>query len=355
MGISLKANMIAGYLKKRRAGKYQGEFILRLGEMLKQGFPMSAALEFLLINFDRNHRESIHSLRAELNAGTPLHEILHLLDFPSMICLQVYFAEKHGRLPETLIQAGEHWKKTEQAKEKLTKLLQYPLFLLFLLFLLLFLLKHFLMPRLEDLYAALNFSPEGTTLLFMAFLQKGPSLILLAAAGCAAASLSYFFNYQRQTPQIKINRLMKIPVLSTFFALFFTRLFAKEVSYLLESGFAVNEVLLILQEQTVHPMMKHVAAGINGYLVTGHSLAEAAEQVSCFVPQLPRIMRHGEANSRLAQELLLFSQFCETLLEKKIKKGMAILQPAIFLFVGLVVIAIYLSVMLPMFQMIGSV
>ncbi|WP_231603501.1 competence type IV pilus assembly protein ComGB [Bacillus sp. FJAT-27231] len=355
MDISLKLNTIAGYLKRRRAGRYQGEFIFRLGEMLNQGFAIGDALEFLLINFDRNHRESIRLIRTELNAGTPLNEILHMLHFPSMICLQVYFAEKHGRLPETLLHAGEHWKKTEQAKEKLVKLLQYPLFLLFLLFMLLFLLNYFLMPRFEELYAALNFTPSGSTFLLITFLQKGPPFILLAAGVLAAASLFVFFQYQRQTPQSKIHWLIKTPITSTYFPLLFTRLFAKEVSSLLKSGFAVNEVLLILQEQTMHPVLRHVASEINSGLVTGQSFAEAAEQMSCFVPQLPRILRHGETNGRLAQELFLFSHFCETLLEKKIKRSLSILQPSIFLCVGLVVIAIYLSVMLPMFQMVGSI
>nr|WP_263862285.1 competence type IV pilus assembly protein ComGB [Bacillus aerolatus] len=347
--------MIAGYLKKKKAGKYQGEFVFRLGEMLHQGFTISHALEFLLMNFDRNHRESIRLIHSELNAGTPLNEILHMLDFPSMICLQVYFAEKHGRLPETLTYAGEHWKKAEQAKEKLTKLLQYPLFLLFLLFMLLFLLNSFLMPRFEELYSALGFTPSGGTFLLIAFLQKAPSLIILAAASLLAGSLFSFFHYQRQTPKNKIVLLMKIPVVSAYFSLLFTRMFAKEVSYLLQSGFAVNEVLHILQEQTRHPMLKHIALEMKSQLVTGQSFAEAAEKVSCFVPQLSRILRHGETNGRLAQELLIFSQFCETLIEKNIKKWLAVLQPTIFLFVGLVVIAIYLSVMLPMFQMVGSI
>lgn len=322
---------------------------------MEQGFTMSQALEFLLMNFDRNHRESILAIRTELNAGTPLHEILRMLDFSSMVCLQVYFAEKHGRLPETLLNAGKHWQKTEQAKEKLVKLLQYPLFLLFLLLMLLFLLNSFLMPRFEELHAALGFTPSGSTLLLMVFLQKGPPFVMAAAFSSIAAAFFFFFQYDRQTPQRKIKWLLKMPVVSTLFSLFFTRLFAKEVSYLLQSGFAVNEVLLILQEQTMYPTLRYIASEINSRLVTGQSFAEAAEQEACFVPQLARILRHGEANGRLDQELFLFSQLCEALIEKKIKNWLAVLQPAIFLFVGVVVIAIYLSVMLPMFQMVGSI
>ncbi|OZI11942.1 hypothetical protein CEW92_09400 [Bacillaceae bacterium SAS-127] len=355
MDISLKKNIIVGYLKKRQATKYQGEFIFRLGEMLQQGFSIGSALEFLLLNFDRNHHESIRLIRSELNAGTPLNEILQLLQFPSTICLQVFFAEKHGHLPATLKYAGDQWKKTEEAKEKLTKLLQYPLFLLFLLFMLLFLLNHFLMPRFEELYAALGFTPQGGTFALIAFLQVAPPLIMTVTFLFFIIFTMLFLYYQKQTPQKRISLLMKIPVVSSYFSLFFTRLFSKEVSYLLKSGFAVNEVLLILQQQTMHPILKHIAAEMNATLLLGHSFAEAAEQIACFEQQLAKLLRHGEANGRLAEELFIFSEFCEVVIEKRVKKMLAILQPSVFLFVGIVVVAIYLSVMLPMFQMVGSV
>ncbi|WP_275296745.1 competence type IV pilus assembly protein ComGB [Bacillus sp. REN10] len=347
--------MIVGYLKKRRATKYQGEFIFRLGEMLQQGFTIGGALEFLLLNFDRNHQQSIRLIRSELNAGTPLNEILQLLQFPSTICLQVFFAEKHGHLPATLKHAGDQWKKTEEAKEKLTKLLQYPLFLLFILFMLLFLLNSFLTPRFEELYSSLGFTPQGGTFALIAFLQVAPPLFLMMTSLFLILFIMFFLYYQKQTPQKRITFLMKIPVVSAYFSLFFTRLFSKEVSYLLKSGFAVNEVLFILQQQMMHPILKHIAAEMKAALLLGHSFAEAAEKIPCFEKQLAKLLRHGEANGRLAEELFIFSEFCERVIEKRVKNMLAVLQPSIFLFVGIVVVAIYLSVMLPMFQMVGSI
>lgn len=323
--------------------------------MLEQGFPMGRALEFLVMNFDRDHQKAVRLIRAELSAGTPLNEILRLLDFPSMICLQVFFAEKHGHLSETLLYAGEQWKKTEEVKGKVRKLLQYPMFLLFLLFVLLFLLNSFLMPRFEELYAALGFVPSGITLLLIVFLRGAPPALLLAALTFLLAAVSAFFYYDRQSPPRKILLLTKLPILSSYFPLVFTRLFAKEAASLLQSGFAINEVLHILQQQTVHPMLAHVAKEIETRLLIGRSFAEAVKEMPCFVSRFSLILQHGEANGRIGEEMLIFSQFCEVLIEKHIKKWTSILQPLIFSFIGMVIISIYLSVMLPMFQMVGSV
>lgn len=69
---------------------------------------------------------------------------------------------------------------------------------------LLLLLNQFLMPRFEELYAALSFAPSGSTLLLIAFLQQGPSFILLAAAGLAVASLSFFFIIKDKLLEVKL-------------------------------------------------------------------------------------------------------------------------------------------------------
>lgn len=52
----------------------------------------------------------------------------------------------------------------------------------------------------------------------------------------------------------------------------------------------------------------------------------------------------------MGEELLLYASFCDQLIENKIKKATSIIQPAVFLIIGTVVMAVYLSVMLPMFE-----
>jgi len=347
--------LLAGYLKKRKQSRYQGDFIFRLGDMLKQGFAISEALEFLLMNYNENDRQAIKMIHQELNSGSPLNEILRKLHFPSMVCLQVFFAEKHGKLPETLLSAGVQWKKNEQMKEKITKLIQYPAFLLVMLILLLFLLNLFLIPRFERLYTAMGFEPSPGTKVLMFFLQSAPPVIFTLMILLIIFLISFYQYYSRQNPRKRTKLLMKIPGFLSFFRLYFTQLFSREIGQLLRSGFAVNETLSILQQQTMQPMLEYVSNEINQQLKLGYALADAIEQVPLFEQQLARLIRHGEANGRLAEELIIFSEFCSSLMEERIRRILSVFQPAIFLFVGLVVVAIYLSVMLPMFQMVESI
>ncbi|OMP67686.1 competence type IV pilus assembly protein ComGB [Domibacillus epiphyticus] len=337
------------------SAKNGADFIYRLGEMMKKGFTIGESIDFLMMNIPGLNRKQMEHVRQILQTGTPLHEILQTLHVPSLICLQVYFSEKHGNVQDTLLHAGLQWKKSEQSKEKLLKLLQYPLFLLFLLVILLTVLNTFVLPQFHDLHASMGYRPAGLILVLLFFLEWAPPLTLLLIPGVIGVSMFLYGRYRMLSPKKRADMLSRIPYVRIFFQLFFTRLFARESAQLLNSGFAVNEMLEVFERQTIYPMLTAASTMIDERLMNGESLQESIKQIPWFDHKLSVLIGHGGANGRLGEELLIYAEFCDELVEEKIKKLTGIIQPAVFLFIGTVVMAVYLSVMLPMFEMIGSV
>ncbi|MGG3451008.1 competence type IV pilus assembly protein ComGB [Domibacillus aminovorans] len=355
MDISPKKSGLAGFLKKRMTAKNGAEFIFRLGEMLAKGFTIRESIDFLMLNIQGISGKQTKHIRQMLQAGTPLHEILPILHVPSLICLQVYFAEKHGNVQDALIHAGAQWKKSEQSKAKLIKLLQYPIFLLLLLVMLLAVLNTFVLPQFHDLHASMGYEPEGIILLLLFLLEWVPPIMLILLPCAIGLSIFLYARYRLLSPKKKADMLIRIPYVRTFFQLYFTRLFARESAQLLNSGFAVNEMLHIFERQTIYPMLTAVSEIIDKRLMNGESLQEAIKKMAWFDKKLSALTGHGGANGRLGEELLMYAEFCDELVEEKIKKLTGFIQPAVFLFIGVVVMTVYLSVMLPMFEMMGSV
>jgi competence protein ComGB len=322
--------------------------------MLNEGFNLADSLEFLFLNLYKQDQTILQLATLQLKNGAPLSQILKQLEFPSMVCLQVYFAERHGKLADTLLYAGNQLRKGNQHKEKLLKLLQYPAFLLFILFIILFILNQWILPRFEILYSSIGFTAKGSAHFFMTFLQTAPSLIFFFTIFGTTALLLFLAYYSKQSPEKKGKLLLKLPFVRDYFTLYFTQVFSKEFSQLLATGFAVNEILQIFNKQTVYPFFAYIADEINQELKLGSSFADVISGLPFFDSHFATMIRHGEKCGHLEQELKFFSEFCEQTLEKKIRKGLAIVQPAIFILVGLSVISIYLSVMLPVFQMIES-
>ncbi|MCM3788416.1 type II secretion system F family protein [Domibacillus indicus] len=355
MDLSHARNGLAGVLAKRTSAKNGADFITRLGEMMIKGFSIGEAVEFLLMNIPDINKRQTNLIQKQLREGVPLHEILPVLHVPSLICLQIFFAEQHGNVQETLVHAGTQWSKTEQAKEKLVRLLQYPIFLLALLIVLLAVLNTFVLPQFRDLHASMGYEPKGMILLLLFFLQWAPPAVLITAPVLTGLLLLLYTRYKLLSPQKRADMIIKIPYMKTLFQLYFTRLFARESAQLLSSGFSVNELLHVFEEQTIYPMLREASKKINSQLMSGTPLKEAIANITWFDRKLPALISHGGANGRMGEELLLYASFCDQLIENKIKKATSIIQPAVFLMIGTVVMAVYLSVMLPMFEMIGSV
>lgn len=335
--------------------KNSADFITRLGEMMSKGFSIGEAIDFLMINIPGINKKQLTSIHESLQSGLPLSDILFILHIPSFICLQIYFAEKHGNVQSTLVQAGNQWKKSEQAKEKLIKLLQYPIFLLVLLAMLLTILNTFVLPQFRDLHSSMGYEPKGIIVILLFFLEWAPPIALVAIPSAISAGLFLLARYKLLSPRKKAGLLSSIPYVKTFFQLYFTRLFARETAHLLNSGFPVNAILNIFEQQTIYPILCAASQSISMQLVEGETLQGAIEKIPWFDRKLASLIGHGSTNGRLAEELFLYAEFCNEIIEEKIKKITGLIQPVVFLFIGMIVMAVYLSVMLPMFEMIGSV
>ncbi|GAA2715867.1 hypothetical protein GCM10009865_47370 [Aeromicrobium ponti] len=86
-------------------------------------------------------------------------------------------------------------------------------------------------------------------------------------------------------------------------------------------------------------------------LRNGDKLEDILISFSFFEKELSNIIRHGQKNGRLDQELIFFSRHCLSLLEEKTEKLLKLIQPLLYLFIGFLIVSMYLAVLLPMFHL----
>lgn len=323
--------------------------------MLEKGFTIKEAMSFLMVHLPGIKKKQAAAVQSKLQEGVPLHELLPLLHVPPLICLQVFFAEEHGDVPTTLIHAGTRWMETEQSKEKLVKLLQYPAFLLVLLLALLAILNTVVLPQFRDLHETMGYTPGGFIAFLLFCLQWGPLILLILIPSIMAVAAVFLLNMRRASPSHQANTLIRFPLVRSLFRLSFTCLFAREAGYMLHSGFAVNDMLTIFERQTIYPMLHAASVRLNDRLLQGDSLPEAIEHIPWFDRNLPLLIRHGSANSKTGEELILYAELCEEHIREKITSATAVIQPVVFVSIGVVVMSVYLAVMLPMFQMMSTI
>ncbi|MEI5908090.1 competence type IV pilus assembly protein ComGB [Bacillus spongiae] len=355
MVIFLKKNINAGLFKKKRSLRHQDDFLIRLGEMLQQGFSLSEGIEFLFLYLEKKETSDAKRILLDLKSGAALHEVLQKLGFSNQICAQIYFAQAHGNVSQALVDAGYFLQQRKQEQKKLFKALQYPLILFLFFNGLLLLLQVVLLPQFERLYYTMGYEPKGFSALFLQGIKQFPMVLLVSALVLLIAGYVAFTCRRWLPPEKQVSVLLRIPVVSFYVRSYLTHFFSRELSFLLKSGLSINKAMSVFEEQSFRPFFQKQGSSIKAHLDNGLSFPSTLEYLPFYLPELPIVIRHGEQNSLLEQELRYFSSFCLEQMEERTEKILQWIQPIVFGFIGAFVVMMYLSLMLPMYEMMKTI
>jgi competence protein ComGB len=334
--------------------KEQGMLLARIGEMVEKGFTLSESLDFLGRLHER-HLPLFQTMIDRLKKGEPIHLVFHGQGFDSQACSQLFFAEKHGFLVTAVKESGKYLLRKDEQRKKLIRLLQYPLILIAILFFTGFLLHHLLLPRFQLFYDSMGYKPPLALAWFLHFMQHFPYYFAIGIIVIFCLFAAVLRKLHSKSALERALFYSKIPFFHTYYKLYQTIFISREWSFLLKSGFSVNEIIQIMLAQPFHPLLQESAREIQSMLKIGYSFSESLTHLGFLEEEMMEIVAHGEKNGKLDGELLFYSEYCLNRLEERTMKMFTVLQPAIFMLIGLMVIAIYLSIFLPMFQMIDSI
>nr|WP_277619772.1 type II secretion system F family protein [Listeria floridensis] len=135
----------------------------------------------------------------------------------------------------------------------------------------------------------------------------------------------------------------------------YSQVFARECGYLLKSGLSVQKMLQLFISPHSPVFFKAVGDKLLSMLERGYPLANSANQLHIFEPELIAIIQHGEKNATIAEEMLFYYDLCHQKMMDKTEKLFSWIQPVAFLIIGLLIVSIYLSILFPMFSMVDQI
>lgn len=120
-------------------------------------------------------------------------------------------------------------------------------------------------------------------------------------------------------------------------------------------GLSVIDALNVFENNNQEPFSAELGREIKRSLSTGLDLDRAISSFPFFEEELCRIIKNGQDNGKLDQELFFYSRNCLLQLEEKTDRAMRIVQPVLYTIIGLLIISLYLAVLLPMFQLLQGI
>ena len=330
-------------------------FLKRLAVLLKEGYTFHEGLILLLPHHSKNYDEILSRIESDIKAGLGVSTILMSLGFSSSSLLPVIISEVNGRLAEALEGIADRLMKADERRKKLRNLVAYPIVLFSFMAVLLVLFRNYFLPNLQALAIARNDTSEGFVSILPIIVSKLPDIIIGTGLVFIIILIIGSIFYRKLSAPEKIGFVIKIPIAGRVFIKMKTRDFAGELGSLLHSGLSMQDALDVLTNQRIDKIMAAISDTVKGYVVYGESFDQAILMTDGLSNELSSYALHGSNTGHLPKELIIYSENLHERIEDELGKWLSSLQPILFTILAVCILAAYLALLLPVYNMFDTI
>jgi len=343
------AIMFRNPFSRGRRAVFYGE----MASLLHAGLPLSSALEVMIRSPDLPAtKTTIAGIRDKIREGASLADAISAIGHgihPAETAF-ITAGEKSGELEWALKNLAEFMDEETKLRERIVTALIYPAIIIALALAIAVGLLGFAMPRLTQVLSADMHISLPLITRFMIYLGKiftkfGPALLI---AGGALFFFAWRAISRRIEYQIALDRkLFAVPIIGKCYSTLATLRFARTLSLLLHGGVPLVESINLAGQSTGSCAIVFQTSREAEAVRNGSSLSEAVARINPLGAQLAGIIEIGESTGALEQVLKSAEERYQNLWEQQLARIMAWFEPALILFVGLFVLLVVVSILLP--------
>ncbi len=333
-------------------------FIRHVAIMLRAGLSLVEALT--IVQEQTNSKKMkwvIGQLIKDVSNGKTLSRALsrHGRVFSSIVIGMVGVGESSGTLEENLDYIGNELEKDYELRRKVRSALLYPVIVLSATVLLGIGLSIFILPRLVQLFSTFRVELPKVTAIFLSiatFLVDYGWYVL-----GALAALIFLWRITLRLPSVQhaMDYLyLRLPVFSRLIANAQLARITRILSLLLKSGVTINESLAITAGAIENSVYRVQLAAAKEGVQKGKTLASMLSDEKYFPKMASRMVGVGERTGKLDESLGYLAAFYEDEVDAATKNLSTILEPALLLFIGVVLGFLAVAIISPIYQFTGS-
>lgn len=357
-------NTEGGVLSRRSKKRVKADdFLLfnqQLSALLRAGIPILQAIGMLRKrSASERLREVLADVEEKIKNGIPLSTAFAEQGeiFPRIYTASILAGERSGALDEVLARYVVFQRRSVGLRRKIRGALAYPIFLLIASAIMVTFLSIYVVPRMSQLFQGLNKNNQLPFLTrfvvgFSTFLAT--NIIWIAPIVIGAAVLLYIWS-RTESGRLAIDAfLLRIPIAGTLIVQLTVAQAARSLATLLAGGITLVDSWEIASESITNRELRRRSAAILPMIREGRSFTESIESAN-WIPELASDMIGiGERSGSLKEMLDEVSQFYDAEAEVKLEQLTTVMEPAILVVMGGVVVTILLAIYLPIIQTISS-
>jgi type IV pilus assembly protein PilC len=275
--------------------------------------------------------------------------------FPRIYTASILAGERSGALDDVLARYVQYMRRGVEIRRKIRGALAYPLFLLAASMGMVMFLTVYVVPKMSSLFEGFNRElPAVTkTVIGISHFASGNFYWLVPAILISIVGL-YLWT---RTPSGALNLdrfLLKLPIVNQLIKQLAVAQMTRSLATLLAGGITLVESWEIAAESITNRDLRRRSAATLPMIREGRSFTESLESAGWIPPLALDMIGVGERSGSLREMLEEVADFYDRESEVRLEQLTTVLEPAILLVMGGVVVTILLSIYLPIIQSISN-
>jgi type IV pilus assembly protein PilC len=334
----------------------QGVFTRQFATMINAGLPLVQCMSILGQQSDNAYfKKVILEVMSSVEGGSTLAEAMarHPRVFNKLYVNMVSAGEAGGVLDTIFQRLAVYLEKAEALRRKVKGALTYPAIVLIVAggattFMLLFIIPTFA-KMFNDFGGTLPL-PTRIVLILSNLLKHWWWAIGLGIGGTAVGFRTY---YQTEAGRAVMDRLfLRVPILGSVIRRAAVARFTRTLGTLISSGVPILEGLEITARTAGNAVVEEAILKTRSSISEGNTIADPLRACDVFPPMVVQMIAVGEQTGALDEMLAKIADFYDEEVDAAVEQLTAAIEPAMIVFMGVVVGGMLVAMYLPMFKLV---
>lgn len=330
-------------------------FSQQFSTLYKAGLPLLTGLRSLKEQTsNQKFKEILEEIGLQIEGGNTLFGAMSKYPdvFPVVYVNMIRAGETSGKLGESLDRFVTLADRELRTRQRVKETTRYPKIVIFSVVIAFVVLLTFVIPRFAQIFAQFKTTLPLPTRMMIGInnlFQNYWYLVLPAFVSIPILLTRYI---RTENGRIFWDRLkIRIPVFGRLFLIAALSRFTHTFVMLNKSGIPILQILEITSTTVNNVILSQSIEEISRKVREGKSLADAMRESGMFTPLVIQMVAVGESSGTFDEMLARITEYYDIELENSIKKMTTYIEPALTLFMGVVVLFLALAVFLPWWNM----
>ena len=330
-------------------------FNQELATLLKAGMPLTQSLDILRQRVaNPTFKAVLDGVHTKVQSGTALSDAFteHGDLFPAVYSASLMAGERSGNLDSVIRRYVAYEKLIGAARRRTISALMYPLILIIMMVVLIAIIVLRVIPAFSDFYAGFDRPLPLLTQVIVGFSSVISSNVLIIAPASVALVVASILWFRQPSQKVVLDRwMLSIPWFGAISRKFYTSQIARMLSTLLGGGIPLVHSLEIAVRSSSNRYMSDALDEVRRRVQEGQSFGGALRARMVFPDVAVKMVEVGESTGALQEMLNSLAEFYDEEVETEVDRVTRLIEPAMLVFMGIVIAAVVLALYLPLFEL----